>query len=115
MLLLQSVEEVDFISLSTLLLMIFFLVESLVEFYSMFRKKEFTFKNGLAFLSGAFFFWFFGLDVFALLEVTPAVNNEWVILITSLVISGVVTVRYSGLVNGALGKFGEFVQKKKLG
>lgn len=108
-------QEVDFQSLLSLLLVVFFLSESFVEIYAMFRKKKFTFKNGLAFVVGTFFFWFFGLDVFALLEVVPAVNNEVVVLITGLIISGVLTVRYSGLVNGAFGKFGEFVQKRKLG
>ncbi len=114
---LLQVQEVDLQSLFLVLAVIFFLVESLIEVFSMFGNKQFKWQNGLAFVTGGFFAWFFGLDVFALLEVSPAVDIEWVVLLVGLVISGVITVRYSGLVNGAFGKFGQWVNshKKELG
>lgn len=91
------------------LVALFFLIEALVEVVDKFIN-EFHWKLVIAFALGvgASFFW--GLDLFAYLEVPAVIEIRWLVLVVNAVFLGVISARWSGEINAIL----EILKKFKL-
>lgn len=90
---------------------LFALVEAIVQVGKMLFRKDMEAIHYIVFCLGAFVAWFFGLNVFEIFDVVPAITNEIAILVFNLLLAGVLFVRYSGAVNDLL----EFVKSRRNG
>ena len=80
---------------------LFFLVEALIEMIEKFRK-EFDYKQLLAFAFGAGGAIYFGLDLFAYLDAPSVLDIPGLTLGVNAFFVGVLVARYAGEINGLL-------------
>lgn len=88
--------------MESLIIILFGIVEAIVQVGKMLFSKSMESVHYVVFVLGAFVAWFFGFDVFALLQVEPAVTNKIALLVVNLFLAGVLFVRYSGAANDLL-------------
>lgn len=85
-----------------ILLVLFFLVEAMVEMIQVFKEGPHL-KVVVSFVLGAVLSWFFGVDLFGYLGVIPmAYIPVWVVIIINSLFMGIMVARYAGEVNGLL-------------
>ena len=84
------------------LMALFFLVEALVELIQVFQEGI-NIKSLVAFILGGMLAWFFGVDLFSYIGVSPiALIPGWVVMIVNAFFMGVLVSRYAGEINGLL-------------